>query len=321
MEQSSSAGSIVKAEDTSFLVKKRKREAKQAKKDAKKRLKLQNQTQQQAPTIRNNSTSSAGSQINMKCDTDVTKVHGSSRKPSSSSSSSSSWSFTVDYNDHFETPLDAYKDIVFVLELITRALRKTKAELVIYDPYWCKGSVVNNLKVLGFTSVINKNRDFYSDIDKVQIPSHDVLLTNPPYSGDHKQRLLKYLSNATTPFLLLLPSYTASKSYWREFVEISSNVGMTMQYLMPKHSYNYHHPEGTGKDIPPFYSCWFIGARACVRATDVSNEFMKQKSEIRLLASIDDMVKHGYITMKRANPKRRKKRRSQIQEAKIYSSG
>jgi hypothetical protein len=183
----------------------------------------------------------------------------------------------------------------------------------------CKGAVVDNLKTLGFTTVINQNRDFYGDINKGLIPSHDVLLTNPPYSGDHKQRLLMYLSSTKTPFLLLLPAYTASKSYWREFADTSSNVDMKMQYLMPKHSYNYHHPEGTGKDIPPFYSCWFIGARACVRATDVSNACTKQKSGLRLLESIDDMVKEGYITIKRANPKRRKKRRSQTQGEKHYS--
>ena len=37
--------------------------------------------------------------------------------------------------------------------------------------------------------VLNRNRDFYADIATGQLPQqYDVLLTNPPYSGDHKQR-------------------------------------------------------------------------------------------------------------------------------------
>ncbi|CAD7939810.1 unnamed protein product [Amoebophrya sp. A25] len=41
--------------------------------------------------------------------------------------------------------------------------------------------------------VINEKRDFYADIEKNVIPDYDLLVTNPPYSGDHKQRLLVYL--------------------------------------------------------------------------------------------------------------------------------
>lgn len=44
-----------------------------------------------------------------------------------------------------------------------------------------------------FLKVVNRNRDFYADIAKGAIPYYDILLTNPPYSGDHKTLLLKYL--------------------------------------------------------------------------------------------------------------------------------
>ena len=93
--------------------------------------------------------------------------------------------------------------------------------LTVYDPYYCKGRVCDALAALGLAreSVINVNRDFYSDISKRTVPTHDVLLTNPPYSGDHKQRLLRFLVDARQsgldgdgpcPFFLLMPAWLAA---------------------------------------------------------------------------------------------------------------
>jgi hypothetical protein len=115
------------------------------------------------------------------------------------------------------------------------------------------------------------------------------LVTNPPYSGEHKQRLLQYLHTISKPFALLLPAYTATKSYWREFLQEERRLRLSPErrsgphdpvlYLLPPASYEYSHPEGTGspspdrlqpsltrpsplltgKDLPPFYSAWFVG--------------------------------------------------------------
>jgi hypothetical protein len=30
-------------------------------------------------------------------------------------------------------------------------------------------------------------------------------------------------------------------------------------YVLPPDHYEYCHPEGTGKEAPPFYSSWFVG--------------------------------------------------------------
>lgn len=170
------------------------------------------------------------------------------------------WSFEVDYNDHFETPLAAYADIAPVLDVAAKMLSKERSSLVLYDPYYCQGNMRSHLATLGFTNVINENRDFYKDIAESRVPEYDVLITNPPFSGDHKPRLLDYLKSTGNkkPFLLVLPAYTATKSYWRDFVAtVSANPGF--MYVMPRVSYPYDHPEGTGKDAPPFYSAWFVG--------------------------------------------------------------
>lgn len=109
------------------------------------------------------------------------------------------------------------------------------------------------------------------------VSEYDVLITNPPYSSDHKQRLLTFLSQSMNrPSLLLLPAYISTKSYWRSFVDdlngnasksSSSSSGGDLNrgnteprhaYLLPPDSYEYLHPEGTGKSQPPFYSAWFV---------------------------------------------------------------
>ena len=198
---------------------------------------------------------------------------------------------------------------------------------------------------IGFINVINNNRDFYHDIQHNNIPDYDILITNPPYSCDHKLKLLNFLKNNYThqvdhhhhqyqlqkqqqhhyshhdnrPFALLLPAYIATKSYWKDFLSSFNNYNnddinnhkinnnnynnsnnnngnnnnvnkcrfpsnlsyttiptsvtstnmlkqnnqknsiMNIMYLLPPDYYHYSHPEGTGKDIPPFYSIWFIG--------------------------------------------------------------
>ena len=119
-------------------------------------------------------------------------------------------------------------------------------------------------------------------------------MTNPPYSGEHKPRLLEFLKSQEKPFAILLPVYTATKSYWKSFITpltstsnqshshshnkndtqsikngnykknsssssiITSNE-RNICYILPPNEYMYYHPEGTGKDKPPFYSAWFIG--------------------------------------------------------------
>lgn len=89
---------------------------------------------------------------------------------------SSLWNFTVDYNDHFETPPIAYKDLSPVLEALSAGVGKTTGELTIYDPYWCEGSMVSHMRELGYENVINRNRDFYMDIKKKNIPGAPQIL-------------------------------------------------------------------------------------------------------------------------------------------------
>lgn len=255
--------------------------------------------------------------------------------------------FEVDYLDHFETPLIAYQHILPFLELVSKSVGKKMSDLIIYDPYFCQGQMKKLLNSLGCHKVINENRDFYQDIQTKNIPVHDVLLTNPPYSGNHKQSLLSYLSTSNKPFALLLPAYTANKSYWRDFStsfppsstpstsssssssfssssssktgsrnsSITSsnpnpnpNINPNIFYLMPPISYEYLHPEGTGKSTPPFYSCWFIGGISYCNITRGQITSKLAVSDNVVVWSVQEMQQKNFISGdKRPNPKKRKK--------------
>jgi hypothetical protein len=142
-----------------------------------------------------------------------------SRKPKTESCGKITWSaqypYQVDYCDHFETPFQAYQDIAPIMDellsvkhcprtsdahistlptgmkappdpILDGHRKKTRAKIRIYDPYYCNGASACILRDLGYTPVHEK-RDFYEDIRRNEVPPHDILVTNPPYSDQNKQ--------------------------------------------------------------------------------------------------------------------------------------
>ncbi|KAL3932727.1 MAG: hypothetical protein SGBAC_010718 [Bacillariaceae sp.] len=168
------------------------------------------------------------------------------------------YSFQVDDTDHCETPVEAYRDLLDVLDEICKSLNKTRANLLIYDPYYCNGGVKRKLASLGFESVINKNRDFYHDIENHEIPNYDVLVTNPPYSGVHMERLISFVnpSNKTDkkknakgsvnprnkPWLFLLPHFVYTKDYYHRALKSNKPLKDQIYFLVPEVRYSYVPP-------------------------------------------------------------------------------
>ena len=52
------------------------------------------------------------------------------------------WPFPTDYNDHFSTTDAALRDLSPGLDLLAKALGKTRKDLLLYDPFYCDGSIV-----------------------------------------------------------------------------------------------------------------------------------------------------------------------------------
>lgn len=81
--------------------------------------------------------------------------------------------YSVDDDDHCETPENAYADINKTLEYMlchtqkdqfanqteTRIIETCKDKCMIYDPFFCQGSVVKRLGAQGYSNVYNKVRN------------------------------------------------------------------------------------------------------------------------------------------------------------------
>jgi hypothetical protein len=103
------------------------------------------------------------------------------------------WSPDCQEADHAETPLIAYRHIALLLERVAQSMGIRASRLRIYDPYYCAASVRLHLASLGFFNVYNQPENFYASIAEGSVPEFDVLVTNPPYSADHVDRLFEFV--------------------------------------------------------------------------------------------------------------------------------
>ncbi len=111
-----------------------------------------------------------------------------------------------------------------------------------------------------------------------------------------------------------MPNYVAAREYYKKFLQESPVEDVI--YFIPSTTYHYDHPDGTGKDKPPFESLWFIGV-------NVQKEWKKEWPGGRLVDSIDALststAEFRLIFQKRSNPRQRKKKKRAI-ELKISPS-
>jgi len=167
--------------------------------------------------------------------------------------------FMTESDDHCETDPKAYGDIVCALKRLAAKLKKPFKDLAIYDPYFCNGAVVKNLASHGFRNVYNKNEDFYA---MKEYPPHDVVVTNPPYSSDHVERLLQFVEKNKKPAFLLMPKYIHEKPFFSgkrfTFVVPSKRyVYWTPKGLRPKEK-RQNHASTLGIRTSPFISFWYV---------------------------------------------------------------
>jgi hypothetical protein len=182
-------------------------------------------------------------------------------------------------DDHCETPLKSYEDILPLLHAAARSFSSSSSTLKIYDPYYCDGSVIKHLSTLGYSNVYNKKEDCYKVWQmKSSEPKYDILITNPPYSEDHIERLITYVTSQTTlgtttkAWLLLMPTWVHKKEY---YITATTASKVTPFYIVPKKRYIYLPPpkyrtkkdSGVHKKSSPFISMWY-----CWGGTSKRNE-------------------------------------------------
>mmetsp|Transcript_20722 Transcript_20722/g.26749 ORF Transcript_20722/g.26749 Transcript_20722/m.26749 type:complete len:361 (-) Transcript_20722:29-1111(-) len=169
--------------------------------------------------------------------------------------------YPTEADDHCESPKEAYVHI----QPLLHSLRKTdQSPFLIYDPYYCDGAVRNNFEELGFPQVYNKKEDCYHVWSGKDLPKFDIMVTNPPYSGDHMEKLMRFITSPVfgdRPWFLLLPNWVHKKDFFLAAVQ-----NITPFYLVPRKRYVYLPPKGfreakksdIHKKSSPFISMWYI---------------------------------------------------------------
>ena len=209
--------------------------------------------------------------------------------------------FPTVYTDHFETSLQAYSDILIPLDSLCKKLGKTRENLNIYDPYFCTGMTNSKLRSLGFNNVYNKNIDCYKEWEEKSYPPFDVVITNPPYSEDHKIRSLKWCLESGACFFWLVPNYTILKKWYKETT--ASTKGLF--YAVPTATYTYDHPEGTGHLSAPFSSIWVCHGGTLAPSLLGQWKHALQGKKPCSITLAETAHAAGITEVKRANPRQR----------------
>eukprot|EP00995_Heteronema_vittatum_P007619 NODE_2769_length_743_cov_221.835735_g1946_i0.p1 GENE.NODE_2769_length_743_cov_221.835735_g1946_i0~~NODE_2769_length_743_cov_221.835735_g1946_i0.p1 ORF type:complete len:220 (+),score=96.18 NODE_2769_length_743_cov_221.835735_g1946_i0:22-660(+) len=206
-----------------------------------------------------------------------------------------------------------------LLQLAAQA-RKTRETLRIYDPFYCEGSTLKHLHKLGFSNVFHENRDFYADVESKCVPDYDLLLTNPPYSADNKERILDYCVTSRRPWMLLMPSYIATKKYYTDLMAAHDDEDTF--FLLPAERYELAHPQGTGYDLPLFDSLWYInlGPLLSDMVFTWCEANMPKKYCAQLYRGVVALGRNGLLsTRPRLGPRQRAQKRKEAATVGIYT--
>lgn len=157
--------------------------------------------------------------------------------------------------DDRETPLKAIEDIFPIIISIKIYKQSQLEDIQIYDPYYCNGNIKIRLQSLGLNinKIQNEPIDCYQAQKKNLVKPFDLLLSNPPYSGDHIRRCIQYSVKSKKPWLLLLPSNVIHRQW---FVNDIKNYNI--MYIAPYEKYIFEVNETNISHIP-MVTIWFLG--------------------------------------------------------------
>ncbi|CAM9448090.1 unnamed protein product, partial [Hapterophycus canaliculatus] len=225
--------------------------------------------------------------------------------------------------DHCETSEQAYADVAPLLSALAGSLGKAPKDLMIYDPYYCQGSTVARLASLGFPRVHNRKEDFYKARgweERRNIPEHDVVVTNPPFSGDHVPKILNFCARqGAKPWFLLLPNYVYLKDYYEPCLGRGSGQGTALPfYLTPAKRYMFYSPRGSRLNVKsserktsPFNTFWYIrlGNGATTSKILQSYDSVSRKADVATRCCVARTTQQIPYKMMDSNDPRRKKAR------------
>ncbi|KAL9184418.1 hypothetical protein ACHAXT_002504 [Thalassiosira profunda] len=243
------------------------------------------------------------------------------KRPEEGDAAGPSFPYPTNPDDHCETPLQSYKDILPVLNELCKSFGGGKQSLGIYDPYFCDGSVVQHLASLGFTNVYNQKEDCYAVWRANAGPKFDVLLTNPPYSEDHIEKMMKHITSPSFrhPWLLLMPQWVHKKDYYVNATTKNRERPCNPFYIVPKKRYVYLPPANfrekkesdTHKKSSPFVSMWYCCGGTEQRNRQLIDAFRRSASAVdcdlaRSKSALRDLRRSGSGKSSKKKKKARK---------------
>lgn len=193
--------------------------------------------------------------------------------------------------DNMETGAEAIRDIAEVLKIIASQLGVKSHELRLWDPYYCTGSVKESYAASGFPLCYNEPEDFYAKIagKEQDLPPHDCICTNPPYSGSHIERALHYVvrrraDGSVVPWAMLLPSHVLARNWWPVLAQKMQHGGIAAPlFLAPNKRYSFTNKyevdsKATTK-VAPLETLWFIGGLTSRCAERLRRHFGRLKQQ------------------------------------------
>ena len=126
-------------------------------------------------------------------------------------------------DDDYETPSN-------ILDSLTPYLEKDK---IIYDPFYCNGTVIEEWKKLNYTC-INEKKDAFDR----EHPNFDYLISNIPFSL--KKKCVELAFKLDKPFMLLMPIDALGSKWIGKYFD-------KFQFIIPNGRYNFLKNNELGK--------------------------------------------------------------------------
>jgi len=215
--------------------------------------------------------------------------------------------------------LAAFRDLRPALRSVAKLCHKDCAKVRIYDPFYCEGSMKDHMNSLGFSNVYNENEDFYERVRTETVPPYDVLVSNPPFSGNHVEGILRFAVKSRRPFALLLPDFVCRKVYFQEIVAGGTPIAL----IAPTEPYRFWAPGRADKGIrgraivPKAHGLEFGCVWVCCfwsfqkKVIRWWRKGERSESFCKLYTSANDLPQTS-TTKKRGNPRQRAKARKRM---------
>jgi len=126
----------------------------------------------------------------------------------------------------------------------------------VWMPFYYDGVCASHLRQVGFKNVYHKKRDFFALAkDKAFLSQIDVVIDNPPYTGEQmKTDVLKTLKEIDKPFVMLLPLTVLHSKLLRDVLDTKHVQAIIPRRVMVRKSEA--ESEANAEDIPFKYLVW-----------------------------------------------------------------